>query len=643
MKTTVYFKQFLPALATLVTVGFASSCQDQNFDWDDAHAKTAQEKFTNTFIKEFGKPAEGHQWGFDMLWNKQSTRAIITGANVIKPDMGGQDNCDTRDFYGVATNITQKEHEEVYEWFSTHQVTWTNTTRVVGKTKDGAKLYDSSNNEVTTKGQIVENGKVVLANGKDIEGTFCIIANGNDDGEIVKYVYGTGTRNEGTTTLAKKTADLSAGNTLRTYSPECVDDVYVGLKISFTHAWIQHVAYDKDSNVPDRTKEKDLKGNTVFQYNSNGQQTASKMDYLQFYLEGNATAHTNDFNGNGGNQSNWGWGNQNTSFTEGSRTYPKNGILMLNANFDNTSYSASLGSLNNIANDKIHDKWILVYLAGEDYAGWYLGFDFESSGADWNANVGANGYCNNWIVKLSNLNPYKNTACRIMCEDLGGENNSVTIGTTTHVSDIDYNDIVLDVIPQTWNSASSAWVDDNNSANITLRLQAAGGTLPLTVWYDEACLFETHELLQQDLHYSDSNNSHNATYSTMYNTAAENGESVQSKDVHLIFGQASNNKDSYKNYNRKGNFDLERLHIKVWRHSVEDYKLSNGSYSDADWLTLKNYEGSAPLKICLPIEVKWLKERKAVTTGYPHFKEWVGEPTSKFWVTDGYNSDNLYK
>ena len=64
MKKYFGLQKVILALTTLTLVGL-SSCNDQNFDWDEAHATQQYEKFTNVFIKEFGKPAEGHQWGFD--------------------------------------------------------------------------------------------------------------------------------------------------------------------------------------------------------------------------------------------------------------------------------------------------------------------------------------------------------------------------------------------------------------------------------------------------------------------------------------------------------------------------------------------------------------------------------------------------
>ena len=113
----------MSAFAALVLLGVASSCKDQNFDWDGAHATEQYQKFTNVFIKEFGKPAEGHQWGFDMaemamggtdyygMNQSSSTRAQYKPNEPIN-------NVAASVVFGTPADISQKEHEEVYAWFS---------------------------------------------------------------------------------------------------------------------------------------------------------------------------------------------------------------------------------------------------------------------------------------------------------------------------------------------------------------------------------------------------------------------------------------------------------------------------------------------------------------------------------------------
>ena len=53
--------------------------------------------------------------------------------------------------------------------------------------------------------------------------------------------------------------------------------------------------------------------------------------------------------------------------------------------------------------------------------------------------------------------------------------------------------------------------------------------------------------------------------------------------------------------------------------------------SSADWISLENQYGEAPLMICVPSEVKWLKERHKIDDGYPDFREWVRSPSYEFW------------
>ena len=690
----------MSAFAALVLLGVASSCKDQNFDWENAHSLTSVEKFTDTFIKEFGQPADGHQWGFDFEWQpgKTVSRAVYTDGQVLKADQGGNDACDTRDYYGNAANITEREHREVYEWFATHQVTWNNTTRVVGALTAGDKLYDSAGNEITyetyddngttkyraSSNSIVVNGKVVLFSDKsEIKGDFIVNNNNDYHGKpanptlkITKLVSGTGTRNSGTTIEAVKRAELSSDNSLRIYTPECVGNYNVGLTIDFNHAWIQHVASDCDSQAPDRVKDKDLFGYNVFTYDETTGYSDYKMDYIQFYFQGasvtEGNAHTNDFNKQGaGSDGSWGWGNQDKTFTENDRgTYPMNGVLMLGADFDNTTYSCSLGD----QPSKIHDKWIIVYLQGEDYAGWYLGFDFESSGDGPDKQIGANGYCTNWIIKLSAVDPnVKPKKARIMCEDLGGINNKVTVGTTVHISDIDYNDVVVDVTPTTYqNGAWVEWKTAEEGVNlypetyynsIKLTLRAAGGTLPLTVWYDKVCLFETHEMFQKGSHYNDPNHTNDVDYTIMYRTNADNGDDdAEQRSLIIQFwkngkyedgqvvvdGHVIKDERGYVTGYEYGNwepFDLSKLHLRVWRHSADDYKSQTAgiSYSEADWINLSNIAGEAPLKICVPQTVKWLKERHAIHLGYPGFMDWVKNPSDFFWKSGKtINPEHLY-
>lgn len=107
------------------------------------------------------------------------------------------------------------------------------------------------------------------------------------------------------------------------------------------------------------------------------------------------------------------------------------------------------------------------------YDGWYLGFDYHSVKGD-AGDVEADGIYNDWVVKINpgNLVGYPKTV-RVMCEDLGQEN-----------SDWDFNDVVFDV----------SFVQRDGKTYVGITLQAAGGTMPITVATQDS-RYEVHKLL----------------------------------------------------------------------------------------------------------------------------------------------------
>ena len=202
----------MSAFAALVLLGVASSCKDQNFDWDQAHATEQYQKFTNVFIEEFGKPAEGHQWGFDVA------RFCMGGDSPVET------KAMTRGYYKYETNwevldkivgperpddISQKEHEEVYAWFSCHKVTWTNTP---------SYSKDPRTNQLSSVAVYTPDNKVAL---KDLDDTY---AYGNPD--LVRAVDHVGS--------------LATGG--RESTNHCYSDREVDTRIEFHNGWVQRVA-----------------------------------------------------------------------------------------------------------------------------------------------------------------------------------------------------------------------------------------------------------------------------------------------------------------------------------------------------------------------------------------------------------------
>lgn len=125
-------------------------------------------------------------------------------------------------------------------------------------------------------------------------------------------------------------------------------------------------------------------------------------------------------------------------------------MLMVDSGTECFGYKETKGSDSDRDYD---DKYVIIpgNMIDPSVAGMYfVGLDYQRKG---NGDVSADGYYNDWIVRIT---PAKYTSARrIMAEDLGS------------IGDFDFNDVVFD-----------AYID-GNQAVVTLR--AAGGTLPLYV------------------------------------------------------------------------------------------------------------------------------------------------------------------
>ena len=601
MKKYFGLQKVILALTTLTLVGL-SSCNDQNFDWDEAHATEKYEKFTNVFIKEFGKPADGHQWGFDAAeiamsgtsGSTSSTRYDSNGNGMYKQEWF-VNGIPATIVYGKPANITPREHLEVYAWFLMHKVNWTNTPAKFNPSNDPSTIRQNRTNQ--------SDGIAHLRDDMSYA----------DALEKVNLLA----KKEGLTPLSELSfLKKEYNNPNDDYDKINVDHMY------FRNAWVQSVANDQYKDVNDD----EITG-------SKEHVTSDKMNYLAvFILNGDGTVseeHLNDWNASKG----YGWYDQNN----------QNATLLKNCDVNVWTYGSSVSS------SFKHDKYYVVKLKGDDYEGYYLGMDLEGYHEDPKNNqyLRANGICNDWIIKINDcgLTSYQN--CRIMCEDLGGS--------TITSSDIDYNDVVLDV----------NFDGNEREAEVKLTLRAAGGTMPLAIFYGETPLFEVHEFLEygttwENGHVKDTNPD---IYRTMYNTGLEDSESgIRGTAKPRVFNLGFNKDpqtqvwdwrncvniiyDATRRINEP--FDFQKLKIKVFRPfadeqgSVEKYiTTGNPPASDSYWVNLGNIDGQAPLKICVPqrynshplynLPVRWMKERVAINKGYPYFRDWVANPAKIFW------------
>lgn len=702
MKPVISNNRILFSLTTLLvlfsSMCILSSCRE-DFDFDEAHAITTQEKFTNVFIKEFGKPAENHQWGFDLV-DFEINGTLPTTRAYYKVENHELANY----FLEKPDPITEREHKEVYAWFSSHRVTWEHTPSYSQEPR--------TNQIVGNVAKYVGSNKIALIdrNGKwDYGSANSTVLASNQLGSLKNYAS-----NHAEADCSDISTDITFHNgwiqrvasNLRTEECEitlfdgenCVDFYTTGgqeyylktedgndyVRIDMQMHKMYYVRIDKgwfnyetsyymkysdtdwrgcDSNcnlngknyssMPDGAKEVTasfLNKKSSIKHATVPLNKSAHMDYLCACDRTAETYsnHINDFNGSYN-----GYGYQ----------YEGPFHLATDADLEKWTYKASVGGNTSVYSQ---DKYIIVYLEGDGYSGYYIGFDFESWG-DINAapdkRVKADGFCNDWIIKVSHATNGSSNF-RIMCEDLGGDTGQ------PNASDIDYNDLVLDV-----NFKEVSYLSKTKNV-VTLNLKAAGGTLPLTVYYDGTKLFETHELFKgvydkRDMSESDYKEMIN-TYGSKSTGTLDNVETGLTAPSYILFidpeeskgivssiisgidalinGTSSwikNNGYDKQKWGKTQNlfggstFDIDKLEIKVYRHGVEDYVKTKGE-SPADWVTIRNQHGEAPLLLCVPQSVGWLQERVKIDDAYPAFDTWVADPTKLFWNGGTIHNEVLY-
>lgn len=650
MKKYFGLQKVILALTTLTLVGL-SSCNDQNFDWDEAHATQQYEKFTNVFIKEFGKPAEGHQWGFDYAQialnggsssSTPSTRATKKWDEVNSPGNIG--------VYGTPDPITKREHEEVYNWFTNHIVTWKKNPSYVSEIGVGTDrsivqqtaFVINKNYSEAGYGSLIEGANFTFNNNNGVLGDYNVgttnisFSNGwvqtvaqnpnkepiyysSLEGKVVykrknggKYLYignyceadATGNKiTNGSTTEAANVYFYKVLNGTLPLFKSADNKIFV--EGNGNYQPYQNGLQWVDQNYPILSNKEELI------LDSYSDVKIGHMDYFNYWDEVTQKyEHTKDWNG----ATNYGWGT----------TFP--GTLITDANVNDWTYGSSA------SRSSYHDKYFMVYLKGADYEGWYIGLDFEAQCDNSNDNERqlADGICNDWIIKVSTAGKSIYSNARIMCEDLGGNYGNST-------TDIDYNDIVLDV--------TNKIEDWGNKETVTLTLQAAGGTLPLIVTYkdgdgaQERILFETHEMFCKDYDWIDKlfaggvfdYELSSVEYETMYNTQENTAPAPTRTFVLYRANETIIKRHMVRIYQP---FNIMNIGVKVYRHGLDDYMFNphnSSEPSSADWISLDNQYGEAPLMICVPSTVKWLKERHKIDDGYPDFREWVRSPSYEFW------------
>lgn len=235
--------------------------------------------------------------------------------------------------------------------------------------------------------------------------------------------------------------------------------------------------------------------------------------------------------------------------------------------------------------DKYYDD-SYVLISGdqidESVAGMYfVGFDYKMQKYDnGDTRVNPDGYYSDWIVRIAPALSAPGKAMRVMVEDIIDSDLK-----SVQTSDWDFNDAVFDVRFEGWGYDRCA----------VITLHAAGGTKSLTIGGVGAKGKEVHEALGVET-------------GTMVNTG--NGAT---RPVAIFRIPVAANMD---------NANLIPVYV------------------GAQELTAQ--QGEATQKLCVPTDVKWMKERVQFINSYDQFKVYVNSNTPDNWYESVKNLENLY-
>lgn len=266
-----------------------------------------------------------------------------------------------------------------------------------------------------------------------------------------------------------------------------------------------------------------------------------------------------------------------------------NGDIMYMYDYNTTCFGFhdSYGD-NHFENTYYYDSYVLIPgdIIDPIVAGMYfVGFDYKTAKYD-NGEIRVNpdGYYSDWIIRVVPGLNAPGKAKRVMVEDIIDSNLA-----SVKTSDWDFNDAVFDVRFET------NWKDGHNQKYAIITLHAAGGTKYLTIGGQGANGVEVHKALGVET-------------GTMVNTG--NGATRP---------------------------------VAIFRIPVAD-NVDNANqipvYVGAQELTAQ--QGKATQKLCVPTDVKWMKERVQFIDTYEKFKGYVNNRTPEEWYERVKNTENLY-
>ena len=216
---------------------------------------------------------------------------------------------------------------------------------------------------------------------------------------------------------------------------------------------------------------------------------------------------------------------------------------------------------------------------------YFVGFDYKTAkNENGEIRVNPDGYYSDWIIRVVPGLNAPNAGKRVMVEDIIDSDLA-----SVQTSDWDFNDAVFDV------KFEYNCKDGHNQKFAVITLHAAGGTKYLTIGGQGTNGKEVHEALGVET-------------GTMVNTG--NGAT---RPVAIFRIPVADNVD---------NANL----IPVYVGAQE----------------LKAQKGKATQKLCVPTDVKWMKERVQFINSYDRFKDYVNSNTPDNWYESVKNLGNLY-
>ena len=276
-----------------------------------------------------------------------------------------------------------------------------------------------------------------------------------------------------------------------------------------------------------------------------------------------------------------------------------NGDIMYMYDYNTTCFGFhdSYGD-NHFENTYYYDSYVLIPgdIIDPIVAGMYfVGFDYKTAKYD-NGEIRVNpdGYYSDWIVRVVPGLNAPGKAKRVMVEDIIDSDLK-----SVQTSDWDFNDAVFDVrFEKSWvnGTQENKWQGHEQKFAV-ITLHAAGGTKYLTI--------------------------------------GGQGEGANGVEVHKALGVEQGTMVNTGNG--------ATCPVAIFCIPVED-NVDNANqipvYVGAQELTAQ--QGEATQKLCVPTDVKWMKERVQFINSYDQFKDYVNNSKPEDWYTRVKNTENLY-